>query len=159
MSDHGHDTHIHHHIHVEGLEAIVTALADHHVRHIVTLLQEIKSMSQSAQDTLDANNAAMTAALDAIQADVTAIASELQAATPPVGSVVSQATVDANTAIVSRLQAVKSALDGLAVPASGTTHTAEDTSDTTPNGSTRADGSVRNNFFLPNFNPANPETT
>lgn len=43
-------------------------------------------------------------------------------------------------------------------PAPQQAHTAQDTADTTANGQPRADGSIRNNFFLEGFDPSKPET-
>lgn len=77
-------------------------------------------MSQSISDQVDAANAALSAGLDAIQTDVTAIAAELAAAVPPAGSTISQTQVDALNAQVARVQAVKSSLDALVVPANPT---------------------------------------
>ena len=120
-------------------------------------IEELKAMVDTVQQTIDANNTKLAADIDGMQTDLDAISAALKAAIPPVGTNVTQASVDAMTAQVGRLDAMKAAMDAL-VPATGS-HTAEDTSDSTQNGQTRADGSTRNNFFLPNFNPANPETT
>lgn len=43
-------------------------------------------------------------------------------------------------------------------PAQQQAHTPSDATDTTANGQPRADGSIRNNFFLPDFDPSKPET-
>ena len=125
---------------------------------IAELRQEMNTMSNTISSQIDAANAALSASLDAIQTDVTAIAAELAGAVPSTGTSVTQTQVDALNASVARLQAVKTALDALVVPATGT-HVAQDTSDSTPNGSNRADGTTRNNFFMSNFNPADRETT
>lgn len=103
---------IHVHLHLEGLGALV-AIGE----RILHEVRELKHMSQTNQDRIDANNAAMQATLDGIQTDITAITAELQAAIPAPGTVPSQASLDALQANVDRLTAVKAALDGLVVPA------------------------------------------
>lgn len=147
------------HIHLHLPPELTAALADRHLLHeILRNTERLITMGETNQATVDAANAAMQASLDAIQADIAAITTELQGAIPSPGAVPTQASLDTLNANVARLQAVKTALDALVVPPT-VTHTPEDTTDTTANGSARADGSIRNNFFLPNFNPANPETT
>jgi hypothetical protein len=101
---------VHHHF--DGLPE-----CDRHLLHqILDRLKELKTMSQTNQEKIDADNAAMAAALDSIQTDVTAITAELQANIPTPGAVPSQASLDALQANVDRLNAVKAALDTLAVP-------------------------------------------
>lgn len=78
---------------------------------------KIIKMSETNQAAIDAANASMQATLDSIQTDVTAIAAELAANVPTPGAVPSQASIDTLNANVTRLQAVKAALDGLVVPA------------------------------------------
>lgn len=142
------------HVHIAGLAEIGSLI----LTGFNEIKQEIRMSGSTLSAQVDAGNAATAVALDSIQTDVTAIAAELAAGVPTAGSTISQAQVDTMNANIARLQAVKTALDGLVVPAT-VTHTPEDTTDLTPNGSARADGSIRNNFFMPNFNPANPETT
>jgi hypothetical protein len=103
----------------EWADALLAAMAHRHqsrLDEILELLLELRKMSQTAQQTMDANNAATAAALDTIQTEVTTIAAELQAAIPPVGSTVSQASIDTMTANVARLTAVKASLDALIPP-------------------------------------------
>lgn len=73
-------------------------------------------MSATLSAQIDAANAALSAGLDSVQTDVTAIAAELANAVPSPGATVTQAQVDGLNASVSRLQAVKTALDALVVP-------------------------------------------
>lgn len=84
---------------------------------ILKVQERLLHMSQTVQETIDANNTRMSAALDGITADLTAIAAELKAAVPPVGTTVTQASADAMTALADRLDAVKTAADGLVVSA------------------------------------------
>lgn len=77
-------------------------------------------MSATLSAQIDAANAALSAGLDSVQTDVTAIAAELASAVPSPGTTVTQAQVDGLNASVSRLQAVKTALDALVVPAAPT---------------------------------------
>lgn len=137
---------------------------DHHiVKAFHEVKQEIKNMGTTLSQQMDDAAARDEAATAKLSADLAAIALELQTNAPAAGSVVTQAQVDRHVAIATALEAAAAAADALVVPSgSGTTppaHTAQDTSDGTPNGAPRPDGSVRNNFFMDGFDASKPETT
>lgn len=105
---------------LDRLERLMLARFDRGDAELHTILLAIGkviTMSETNQAAIDAANASMQATLDSIQTDVTAIAAELAANVPTPGAVPSQASIDALNANVTRLQAVKAALDGLVVPA------------------------------------------
>lgn len=108
------------HLHIAGLTEILDPLYGIAER-ILTGIQELKVMSQTNQDAIDAANTALSAGLDKLQSDLTAIATELQAAIPPAGTVPSAASIAALQAGVTRLQSVVSAADALVVPPSAST--------------------------------------
>jgi hypothetical protein len=145
----------------QGLAWLIAALADRPaLQQINQLLQELKTMSGNLSDQEAAAAARSEAALATITTEITAIAAELKAGTGTVGTVLTQSMVDRNTAIATSLEGAATSLGALVTPTGGTTHLAQDVADLTPNGSLKADGvTVRNNFFMANFNSANPETT
>lgn len=106
------------HLHIDGpINFHVSGASNSNaLQQILTNLQELKTMSQTVQQTIDANNVRMSAAIDGITTDIAAIQAELAAAIPPAGTVVSQASADAMTAVADKLDAVKTSLDGLVQP-------------------------------------------
>jgi hypothetical protein len=109
-------------LHVHGLAEVLGSLIGfaerilHDQRLILQGQQELKVMSQTNQDAIDAANATLTAGLDKLQTDLQAIATELQAAIPPAGTVPTAASIAALQAGVTRLQSVVTAADALVVP-------------------------------------------
>lgn len=165
MTDHHHDT-VHHRVTLDlaGLEPIVTAILAQRpvLQQIVNLLQELKIMSQTVSQQLDAGLAAIGTALDELSTDLTAIAAEvttLVAGITP-GSTTTQAQADSANALAARVTALDTAAKAVVAQAPGTsTHVAADPNETAANGSLMNDGTtIRNNFSLPNFNPNASET-
>jgi len=102
-------------VHLAGLAEILGPLLGIAERILIGI-QELKVMSQTNQDALDAANTALSAGLDKLQSDLAAIATELQAAIPPAGTVPTPASLAALQAGVTRLQSVVTAADALVVP-------------------------------------------
>lgn len=152
------------------IEALVDALAsaaarprhDPRIDEILSTVKRLVHMSSTVSQQLDDAAAREEVSMAKLSADLTAIAAELLAATPPVGSVITQSQADRHVAIATSLEGVAAAADALVTappPPPPPVHTAMDTTDATANGAARADGSLRNNFFLPGFDPTLPETT
>jgi hypothetical protein len=147
---------------------------DPRIDDIVATMKRLIIMSQTVQQTVDANNATTASALDAIQTDVTEIAAELAAAIPPVGTTVSQESVDAMTANVKRLTTLKTSLDALATPVTSGTSSSTSSGGTDTSGGTVTSGGTavtfndsdltpnapggRNTSHLPGFDASQPET-
>lgn len=129
---------------------------DHHIlKAFHEVKQEIHNMGTSLSAQLDAVTAAIQADVAAVSAEV----SQLLAGVQNQGGTITQAQIDALTAIDASLKAIPAAGTGATGGTGGAAHTAQDTNDGTPNGSARADGTVRNNFFMPGFDANQPETT
>ena len=80
----------------------MSEFSDRHLLHrIITLLEELKAMSGTLSEQLDAATAAIQADVAAVAAEVTKLLGEL---TP--GSTITQAQVDALTAIDASLKAI-----------------------------------------------------
>lgn len=94
-------THLHIHMEVCGLD------------EVLNLLKELKTMSQTNQEKIDAANALFATTLDGIQSDIADIADDLQKAIPVPGTVPTQESLDALNANVAKLTAMKDALDAL----------------------------------------------
>lgn len=108
---------IHIHLHIEGLDGLIAALADRHIlREILSNTERLIEMSQTNQAAIDAANTALQTALDKVQTDVTAIAAELAANIPAPGAVPTPASITALQTQVTRLQTVATSLDALVVP-------------------------------------------
>jgi hypothetical protein len=139
---------VHIHLHIDGLDGLLAALLDRRFHQILSNSERLLEMGTSLSAQLDAATASIKADVANVSTEVTSLLAGL---TP--GSTITQAQVDALTGIDTALKAIPAA------PSTGTTHTPQDTTDTTLNGVAKANGTIRNNFFLPNFNPALPETS
>lgn len=94
---------IHVHLHFHGLDGLLAiALADRHLLHrILTNTERLTEMGTSLSEQLDAATAAIKADVQAVSAEVTKLLAGL---TP--GSTITQAQVDALTAIDASLKAI-----------------------------------------------------
>ena len=87
--------------HHDSLEQRIAAMLDAALKPILTALQELKHMSQTLSQQLDAATQAIRDDVAAVSAEVTALLAEV---TP--GSTITQAQVDALTAIDASLKAI-----------------------------------------------------
>jgi hypothetical protein len=152
---------------IEALRSAGRPVNDPRIDEILTFAQRNFEMSQNLQATVDANNLATSTALDAIGVDVGKITDELHASIPAAGTVLTQESIDAMTANVTRLQGVKTALDALAAPGAPASEPtpaepapiAFNSADPTPNspGGRNTPGADPANP-LPGFDPNQPVT-
>lgn len=114
MTDHRHEQHVDHHIHLHLDHELARPLLDA-VFRILRNTEELKQMSGSLSEQLAAAQAETSAALDGIATDVTEIAADVDQLlqNTQAGDPVTQAMVDAMTSIRDRAVAAKDGLDAV----------------------------------------------
>lgn len=138
---------------------------------LVTFTQRIFELSNSAAEAIAALTAKVASIDDqfpGVRTDLTdtLAAFKAQGAAPIDFSGIDAATASLGTfqtgltEMSAELAAAKAAAPPPPPPSeTQPAHTAQDTTDQTANGIAREDGTIRNNFFLPEFDGTKPETT
>lgn len=123
------DTRIDVHLHFHDLERIVPLLVDRSsaLLELFHLVRELKAMSTSLSQQLDAATQTIQTGISQLSTDVSAVAAEVNALLAGVttGSTITQAQVDKLTAIASSVTALDSTVQGiLSAGGAGTTTSA-----------------------------------